>query len=88
MLVAATLKTQRGRHLVQSQDSPFKDGEGLRVDGLSMVGPASHDVPPTPVGLCQGDTQRVGQEHQCQEESDDIEGSSRPELVPAQVGPG
>lgn len=73
---------------MQSEDSPLKDGEGLGVDGLPMVGPASHDVPPAPVSLCQGDSQRVGQEQQSQEEAHHVEGGSGPELVPAQVEPG
>lgn len=70
-------------YLVQSHDSPLKDGQGLRVDGLSMVGPAGQDVPPPPVSLSQGDTQRVWQEEQSQKETNHIEGGCSPELVPA-----
>ena len=44
---------------MESQDSPLEDGEGLGVDGLPMVGPACRDVSPPPVGLSQGDSQRV-----------------------------
>ena len=72
-----------GADLVQAHDSPLKDGEGLGVDGLPVVGPASQDVPPPPVSLSQGDTQRVGQEHQGQNEADHVEGGCSPELVPA-----
>lgn len=68
---------------MQSEHSPLKDRQGLGVDGFSMVSPASCDVPPTSVSLGQGDTQRVWQEQQSQDESHHIEGGSGPELVPA-----
>ena len=70
-------------HLVQPEDSPFKNGQGLWVDSLSVVSPASPNVPPTSVSLCQRDAQRVWQEQQCQDETHHVEGSSGPELVPA-----
>lgn len=71
--------------LVQPEDSPLKDGQGLGVNSLSVIGPASNDVPPASVSLCQGDTQRVWQEKQCQEETHHVEGSSCPKLVPAHI---
>lgn len=68
---------------MQPEHSPFEDGQGLGVDGFSMVSPASSDVPPASVSLSQGDTQRVWQEQQSQNEPHHIEGSGGPELVPA-----
>lgn len=47
-------------YLVQPHDVSLKDGQRLGVDGLPMVCPASQNVPPPPVSLSQGDTQRVG----------------------------
>ena len=74
---------ERGADLVQSQDSPLEDGQRLGVDGLSVIGPAGQDVPPSPVSLSQTDTQRVWQEEQSQDEANHVEGGCSPELVPA-----
>lgn len=82
-LHGASSKPGGRHHLVQPEESPLKDGQGLGVDGFSMVGPASCDVPPASVSFCQRDTQRVWQEQQCQNEAHHIEGSGGPELVPA-----
>ena len=85
--LACHVTTRAGQqgYLVQPHDSPLKDGQGLWVDGLSMVCPASQDVPPAPVSLSQGDAKRVWQEQQSQNESNHIECGGSPELVPATV---
>lgn len=48
-----------------------------------MVGPARCDVPPAPVSLSQGDTERVWQEEEGQQETSTIECCCTPELVSA-----
>lgn len=67
---------------MQPHEVSLEDGQGLGVDGLSMVGPACQDVPPPPVGLSQGDTHGVWQEEQGQEETSHVESGGSPELVP------